>query len=224
MAAALKLIVFDVDGTLVDSQHVIVSTAQAAFERFGLPRPTDDAVRRIVGLSLVEGMARLAPTLDAAQVEDLAHAYRETFQAARAKPDLPETLFPGVVAMLEAVAAAGFDLGIATGKSRRGLLSVLERHGLARFFSTLQTADVPPGKPHPAMLLRALDECGVAPAEAAMIGDTTFDIAMACAAGALPIGVAWGYHPVEELTAAGAAHMVESCDAIAPLLVGLARR
>jgi phosphoglycolate phosphatase len=224
MAWPLKLIVFDVDGTLVDSQHVIISTAQAAFERFGLPRPDDDAVRRIIGLPLAEGLARLAPMLDEAQVEDLARAYRETFQAARAMPELPETLFPGVVAMLEAVAAAGFALGIATGKSRRGLLSVLERHGLARFFCTLQTGDVPPGKPHPAMLLRALDECGVTPAEAAMIGDTTFDIAMACAAGTLPIGVAWGNHPAGELTAAGAAYVVETSEAIAPLLAGLTRR
>jgi phosphoglycolate phosphatase len=219
----VKLIVFDVDGTLVDSQHVIVSTVRSAFEHFGLPQPTDDAIRRIVGLRLVEGLARLAPTLAADEVVALADAYRATFQARRATPDPTETLFPGVRAMLEALRDAGFQLGVATGKSRRGLLALLESHALAEFFVTLQTGDVPPGKPHPAMLLRALDEAGVAPAEAAMIGDTTFDIAMARAAGTLPVGVAWGNHPPEELTAAGAVHLVASCAEIAPLFARLVR-
>jgi len=217
----MKLIVFDLDGTLVDSQHVIVSTVRAAFEHFGLPQPAADAIRRIVGLRLVEGLARLAPALAPDEVVALAEAYRTTFQARRVASDLTETLFPGVLAMLEALRDAGFRLGIATGKSRRGLLSVLERHALADFFVTLQTADLPPGKPHPAMLLRALDEAGVAPAEAAMIGDTTFDIAMARAAGALPIGVAWGYHPPHELTAAGAVHLVSSSAELPPLMASL---
>jgi phosphoglycolate phosphatase len=220
----MKLIVFDVDGTLVDSQHVIVATVQTAFAYFGLPAPTDDAIRRIVGLPLVDGLARLAPTLDPAGIDALARAYRDGFQAARVAPDLPETLFPGVRTMLEALAAAGFQLGVATGKSRRGLLAVLEHHQLMPFFLTLQTGDVPPGKPHPAMLLRAIDEAGVAPEEAAMIGDTTFDIAMARAAGALAIGVAWGYHPPDELIAAGAAHLVAGSAEIAPLFAALAPR
>jgi phosphoglycolate phosphatase len=219
----MKLIVFDVDGTLVDSQHVIISTVQAAFAYFGLPAPLDDAIRRIVGLPLADGLARLAPRLDPAGIEALVRAYREGFQAVRTAPDLPETLFPGVPAMLEALAAAGFQLGVATGKSRRGLLAVLEHHGLMRFFMTLQTGDVPPGKPHPAMLLRAIEAAGVAPAETAMIGDTSFDIAMARAAGALPIGVAWGYHPADELVAAGAAHLVASSADIPPLFASLAR-
>jgi phosphoglycolate phosphatase len=220
----MKLIVFDVDGTLVDSQHVIVASVQAGFANFGLPVPTGDAIRRIVGLRLTDGLARLAPDLDPPAIEALARAYRDGFQARRAAPDLPETLFPGVRAMLEALAEAGFQLGVATGKSRRGLLAVLEHHGLLPFFITLQTGDVPPGKPHPAMLLRAIDEAGVTPAETAMIGDTTFDIAMACAAGALPIGVAWGYHPADELAAAGAAHLVASSTEIAPLFAALAPR
>jgi len=217
----MKLIVFDVDGTLVDSQHVIVASVQAGFANLGLPAPTGDAIRRIVGLPLADGLARLAPELDPPAIAALVLAYREGFQARRAAPDLPETLFPGVRAMLEALAAAGFQLGVATGKSRRGLLAVLEHHALLPFFVTLQTGDLPPGKPHPAMLLRAIEEAGVAPAETAMIGDTSFDIAMARAAGTLPIGVAWGYHPPDELVAAGAAHLVSSCAEIAPLVAAL---
>jgi phosphoglycolate phosphatase len=220
----MKLIVFDVDGTLVDSQHVIVASVQAGFANFGRPVPPADAIRRIVGLPLTEGLARLAPDLDPPGIEALARAYRDGFQARRSAPDLPETLFPGVRAMLEALAEAGFQLGVATGKSRRGLLSVLEHHRLMPFFITLQTGDVPPGKPHPAMLLRAIDEAGVAPEDAAMIGDTTFDIAMARAAGALAVGVAWGYHPPDELVAAGAAHLVASSAEIAPLFAALALR
>ncbi len=123
--------------------------------------------------------------------------------------------------MLEALAGAGYQLGIATGKSRRGLMAVLEHHALLPFFMTLQTGDEPPGKPHPAMLLRAIAAAEVAPAATAMIGDTSFDMAMAVAAGALPIGVAWGYHPAPELTAAGAVHLVASNLEIPPLFASL---
>jgi phosphoglycolate phosphatase len=152
----------------------------------------------------------------------LALAYREAFHALRGAGDIDETLFPGVRAMLEDLAATGVALGIATGKSRRGLMAVLEHHGLLPYFMTLQTGDEPPGKPHPAMLLRAIAEAGVAPAATVMIGDTSFDMAMAVAAGALPIGVAWGYHASHELTAAGAVHLVSRCSDIVPLIAALA--
>ncbi|MBI3516000.1 MAG: HAD-IA family hydrolase [Proteobacteria bacterium] len=217
----MKLIVFDFDGTLVDSQHVIIASVRAAFARWELPAPTDDAIRGIVGLRLVEGLARLAPGLETARHEALAQAYREGFSVAQADAAGREVLFPGVPDMLAELAGAGFTLGIATGKSRRGLLAGLERHALGSLFMTLQTGDVPPGKPHPAMLLRAIEAAGVAPHETVMIGDTTFDIAMACAAGALPIGVAWGYHAVDDLRAAGAAHVVASVAEVVPLLARL---
>lgn len=216
-ARAMRLIVFDVDGTLVDSQHIIIATMTAAFAAYDLPAPPHETVRRIVGLPLVEGVARLAPQLENLQHEAIAEAYRDGFQAARLRATPPECLFPGVRPMLEALASAGFTLGIATGKSRRGLDGTLERHGLTAFFETLQTGDQLPGKPHPAMLLRAIEAVGVAPTETAMIGDTSFDMAMACAAGALPIGVAWGYHPPVELEQAGAVHLVSACAEIAAL-------
>lgn len=218
---AIKLIVFDLDGTLVDSQHVIVATMQAAFTVYGLAAPTPEAVRRIVGLPLVEGVARLAPQLDPLQHDALAQAYRDGYQPALARIGATDDLFPGVRTMLEALHGAGFLLGIATGKSQRGLRASLERHGLTGLFTTLQTGDAPPGKPHPAMLLRAIDEAVVTPAETAMIGDTTFDITMAVAAGALPIGVAWGYHPPQELGAAGAVHLVTSSAQVLPLFASL---
>jgi phosphoglycolate phosphatase len=218
----VKLIVFDFDGTLVDSQHVIIASVRAAFAHWNLPAPADEAIRRIVGLRLVEGLARLAPGLEPARHEALALAYRDQFRLAQADAAAREALFPGVPAMLAALADAGFVLGIATGKSQRGLRAALERYGLASLFTTLQTGDVPPGKPHPAMLLRAIDDVGVAPEATVMIGDTTFDIEMARSAGALPIGVAWGYHAPDELTAAGAAHIVAHTGAIAPLIARLA--
>jgi phosphoglycolate phosphatase len=221
MTIPVKLIVFDLDGTLVDSQHVIVATMQAAFTAHGLAPPPDDAIRRIVGLPLVEGVARLAPALDPPQHAALAEAYRDGYQPALARIGATDDLFPGVPAMLAALRAAGFLLGIATGKSQRGLRATLERHGLIDLFMTLQSGDVPPGKPHPAMLLRAIDDAVVTPAETAMIGDTTFDITMAVAAGALPVGVAWGYHPPQELSAAGAVHLVTSSAQVPPLFATL---
>jgi phosphoglycolate phosphatase len=218
----MKLIVFDLDGTLVDSQQIIVASMRAAVAQHDLPPPDDAAIRRIVGLRLVDGVARLAPALDPVRHATLALSYREAFHALRTAGEINETLFPDVRAMLEDLARAGFTLGIATGKSRRGLMAVLEHHALLPYFVTLQTGDEPPGKPHPAMLLRAIAAAGVAPAATAMIGDTSFDMAMAVAAGALPIGVAWGYHATHELTEAGAVHLVSRCPDIVPLIAALA--
>jgi phosphoglycolate phosphatase len=200
----LRLAIFDVDGTLVDSQATIVACMQQAFAAEGLPPPAPEAVRRIVGLTLPIATAELLGEPDPVLAERLAEHYKAAFFAMRARPDFEEPLFPGARAVLDALLAEGWLLGIATGKAMRGLRAVLERHGLERHFASLQTADRHPSKPHPAMIEAALAETGVDRAATSMIGDTSFDMAMAVAAGVRPIGVAWGNHPAEELVAAGA--------------------
>ncbi len=202
-----RLIMFDCDGTLVDSQYVIIDSMEAAFQARGLPPPTPEAVRRIVGLSLPEAIGRLYPAGDTAAIESLVAAYRQCFLDVRAKSNLHEPLFADVVETLTLLEETGYVLGIATGKSRRGLLATLETHGLAKHFATLQTADDGPGKPHPGMLQRAMAETGVEKDETVLIGDTVFDMEMALNAGTGAFGVSWGYHDVAELHAAGA-HLV----------------
>jgi phosphoglycolate phosphatase len=207
---SLRLVVFDWDGTLTDSQHTIVEAMTAAFAAHGLPAPAAEAIRRVVGLPLAEATFRLG----AAEAEAVADAYRAAHAEIRQRPGWTEPLFPGVPEILDLFAARRIKLGIATGKSRRGLAASLAAHGLRERFATLQTSDDGPGKPHPHMLHAAMAEAGARPAETAMVGDTTFDVEMAKAAGALAIGAAWGYHGVDELRAAGA-------DAIATSLADL---
>jgi phosphoglycolate phosphatase len=204
----LRLAVFDLDGTLVDSQHVIVGCMTEAFTGEGLPVPAADAIRRIIGLPLEECVARLAPEETAARCARLVEAYKAAFFACRQRPDHDEPLFLGALEALAALEAEGWLLGIATGKAMRGLKAVLERHDLGRRFVTLQTADMNPGKPHPAMLEKAMAETGVPRGATVMIGDTTFDMLMARSARVHAIGVEWGNHPPDELREAGAHALV----------------
>jgi phosphoglycolate phosphatase len=205
----VKLVIFDCDGTLVDSQHVIVAAMTEAFVSEGLVTPHRDDVVSVVGLSLDIAVARLLPPgTDLERVDRVTAAYKAAFSERRRRPDHAEPLYDGVRATLEKLAARNdVLLGIATGKSRRGLDAVLEREGLSRLFATLQTADTHPSKPHPAMVLAAMDATSVGPLDTVMIGDTTFDIEMGLSAGASAVGVCWGYHPAEALHAAGAPHV-----------------
>jgi phosphoglycolate phosphatase len=216
--SGLKFAVFDCDGTLVDSQHHIVAAAQAAFARHDLPPPAAELVRTGIGLPLRQALARLAPEGDDALHDGLTEAYKAVFFEMRHRPDHWEPLYPGVVETLDLLSAEGWLLGIATGKAKRGLLAVLEMHGLRDRFVVLRTADDGPGKPHPFMLTSAMAEIGAEPAGTVMIGDTSFDIEMARAAGTLAVGVSWGYHPVEMLQAAGAHHLVHDYPALADML------
>ncbi len=204
----MKLVVFDVDGTLVDSQDLIVAAQRAAFLAHGIEPPTRERSLSIVGLSLVQAMRVLVPDGPA---ESLAEGYKTAFQRLRADPAYREPLFPGAAELLAEL--SGRDevvLGIATGKSRRGVAHLLARHGWERVFATIQTADDHPSKPHPAMLEQALAETGAAPRDSVMIGDSTFDVAMARAAGIGAVGVSWGYHRPEALRETGAEAIVGS--------------
>jgi len=206
------LVLFDCDGTLVDSQFSIIAAMNAAFARVGKPAPDPEAIRRVVGLPLVEAIARLAPRETAIATNQMAEYYKEAFASQRQNAGVEEPLFPGIDDVIQRLHKAGAVLGVATGKSHRGLVMTLEHHHLLPLFSTLQTADSGPGKPNPAMAYRALSETGVEPTDCVMIGDTVFDIQMAKAAGIGSIGVSWGYHPSEDLLDAGADHLVRDAD------------
>lgn len=198
-----RLVVFDVDGTLIDSEATIVAAMSQAFAAVGAAPPPRADVLSIVGLSLPLAVGRLAPGAGAAEVAEIVAAYREAFHAVIAAGMPP--LYPGALAVLEALAAQeGVLLGIATGKSRRGLLPMLDGHGIGGMFVTVQVSDDHPSKPHPAMLQAALAAAGVGPRDAVMIGDTSFDMEMARAAGVPALGVTWGFHPAGALAAADA--------------------
>lgn len=220
----LRLAVFDLDGTLVDSQHVIVGCMSEAFTGEGLPAPTIEAVRRIIGLPLEECVARLAPQETPLRCARLVEAYKAAFFACRQRPDHDEPLFLGALEALAALEADGWLLGIATGKAMRGLRAVLERHDLDRRFVTLQTADLNPGKPHPAMLEKAMAEAGVARGDTVMIGDTSYDMKMARSAGVHALGVGWGNHPPDELKEAGAHALVDAFAELPDAVFRFARR
>ena len=205
-----RLAIFDCDGTLVDGQAAVCEAMEAAFLVAGLPAPDRQQVRRIVGLSLPQAIQLLAPDQPEAQRGRIDAAYRQAFRAARESGALAEPLYAGIAELIAALADAGWTLAVATGKSRRGLDHCLAQHGLTARFASLQTADDHPSKPHPAMIAAALTETGVDRADAVMIGDTVFDIGMAAAAGVRAIGVAWGYHTVQELHGAGAAAVAAS--------------
>ncbi|MBV9078536.1 MAG: HAD-IA family hydrolase [Methylobacteriaceae bacterium] len=218
----MRLVVLDVDGTLVDSQALIVAAQREAFARCGLPAPTRERSLSIVGLSLREAFTALVGP--DGPVEALAEAYREAFGRLRADQSLEEPLFPGAAALVARLSRRpDVLLGIATGKSRRGVAHLLAREGWEPLFATIQTADDAPSKPDPTMLRQAMRETGCAPGETAMVGDTSFDMAMARGAGIRAIGVAWGYHPRAALLEAGADLVIDRFEAL-DVAAGLASR
>ena len=221
MAADLKLVIFDCDGTLVDSQHMIHSAMRMAFEGQGMLAPDIAAVRRVVGLSLFDAVERILPEgSEAALINQLVDGYKGAFQGLRvAGQDRHEPLYDGIADLVNELSSSGYLLGVATGKSLRGLHKTLEMHGLRDKFITLQTADYHPSKPHPSMVYKAMDDAGVGKAQAVMIGDTTFDMEMAKNANVTSIGVNWGYHDDHELLAYGAHGVATSTANLRQLIV-----
>ena len=199
-----RLAIFDCDGTLVDSQATICSAMEESFAAAGLSPPSREQTRRIVGLSLVEAMQAILPDADHVLHRSLAEGYKTAFQNMRGRGQVEEPLYAGIPELLDSLEADGWLLGVATGKSDRGLGLCLACHGLDRRFVTLQTADRHPSKPHPSMIHAALADAGAEAHLSMMIGDTSYDMRMAKAAGVIAIGVAWGYHAPDELIAAGA--------------------
>lgn len=196
----LRLVIFDVDGTLVDSQAEILAAMALAFQSEGMTLPDRGAVLSIVGLSLAEAFSALCPAAEAPQRARMVEAYKDAFMSLRTQNQEMGPLFPGALAALNVLRAQDHTLlAVATGKSRRGLDKVLERHGLTGVFHSEQVADHHPSKPNPSMILTALNETGVRPQRTVMLGDTTFDMDMARAAGVKKIGVTWGYHPADSL-------------------------
>lgn len=216
-----RLAVFDCDGTLVDSQATICRAMAQGFAACGLPAPGDAATRAIIGLSLVEAMAALHPNGTAERHDALTEAYKKAFFNLRAAGLAEEPLYEGIAEAIHDLDERGWLLGVATGKSDRGLKHILEHHGLHPKFVTLQTADRHPSKPHPSMLELAMTEAGAGPATTAMIGDTSYDMMMAKAAGCAAIGVAWGYHNSSELIESGADVVAESPGALVAILEAL---
>lgn len=214
----VSLILFDCDGTLVDSQFVIIETMNRTFRAKNLAPPTPAEVRSIVGLSLEVAMGVLAPDLEASDHHHLADLYKEHFATLRLAEDFSEPLFEGAKETLDELKTGGTLLGVATGKSLRGLHMVLEHHGIRDRFVTLQTADFHPSKPHPSMVETALKETGASADTTLMVGDTTFDMEMAVAAGARPIGVSWGYHPASALSEAGAEIVLDRFEQVLDVL------
>ncbi|SNR53968.1 HAD-IA family hydrolase [Puniceibacterium sediminis] len=197
MGSDLRLVVFDVDGTLVDSQADILAAMTAAFGTVALPTPTREDILGIVGLSLPEAMSVLVPGIATPLRRDLVAGYKAAYMDLRAENgvEVSSPLYPHVRKVLEEMhAVPELLLGVATGKSRKGLDKLLDGHDLRHLFVTQQVADNHPSKPHPAMLRSALSETGIDAHRAVMVGDTSYDMEMARAAGMLAIGVGWGYH------------------------------
>jgi phosphoglycolate phosphatase len=172
-----------------------------------------------VGLSLLETMQKLLPQADVSLQAHMAEDYKQAFHRLRAAGALVhEPLYPGIRALIEDLHRADVTLGVATGKSDRGLALCLAHHELADYFTTLQTADRHPSKPHPSMIHKCLADSGKSTEQCWMIGDTSYDMHMAVNAGVKAVGVDWGYHDPADLRSAGASHVVADTVALQDIL------
>jgi phosphoglycolate phosphatase len=215
----MRLVIFDCDGTLVDGQHMIVAAMHEAYRFHSLNVPAREELLSIVGLSLPEAFLALGRNAADYPIAGLVDRYKQAFFELRQKETYVEPLFPGAREVIDGLARrSDVILGIATGKSRRGVDAVLGQHELLDRFAIIKTSDDAPSKPHPAMVLDAINEVGVTAADTVVVGDTSYDMVMAQAAGASGIGVAWGYHPPHALNDAGAYAVIEQFSDLLPVL------
>lgn len=215
MAEPYRLVVFDWDGTLLDSAAAIVHAIQAASRDLGLAEPSDEQARHVIGLGLSEALAHAVPSLAPADYPKMVERYRHHYLLS----DHELTLFAGTEAMIYRLAERGVRLGIATGKSRNGLNRALAHTGLAGHFAVTRCADECPSKPHPQMLLEIIEELDVDPAHTLMVGDTTHDLQMAANAGVDALAVSFGAHPRSALLACGPVSCIDEPQELARWLM-----
>ncbi len=193
---AIELIVFDWDGTLMDSEARIVASMQAAFAEADFEPPPPAAIRDVIGLGLEEAILRLPGINADTALPEIIARYRHHYLVANATPT---PLFEGAQALVEALHQRDQWLAVATGKSRRGLDQALDQTGLRPLFHATRCAEETASKPHPGMLIELMDELGVRPANTLMIGDTDYDLLMAQNAGVRALAVGYGTQPTERL-------------------------
>lgn len=221
MSAEPYLVVFDCDGTLLDGQHLVIAAMRAAFREHGLAEPDDRVTRRVIGLSLKIAVSEVLGDERLGYADRVTESFKQAFHEIRAVNEVGEPFYDGARELIAALKARDdVLLGIATGKSRRGVDIMLEREGWERDFITIQTADNAPSKPDPGMILNALSESGALAGRTVMVGDTTFDMEMARAADVLAYGVAWGYHDIKALADAGAHMILDDYAALSTALSG----
>lgn len=191
-----RVLIFDWDGTLADSEQRIVAAARAAIDAMGLPARSHEQIRTIIGLAMSEACQALFPGMPKTREARFIACYREYYLR---NVGTPIPLFPGAEATLRELAARRYRLAVATGKGRRGLDRDMAVHGLERLFSTTRSADEAPSKPHPQMLLDIMEELDADVAHTLMIGDTAYDLEMARNAGVASVAVASGVHDRERL-------------------------
>ena len=202
-----QLLIFDWDGTLIDSTGRIISSFQGGARELGLRIPPDEEVRNIIGLGLKEAIEQVMPELNSTQVDALAQAYSRHYLEV---DETPTALFHAVAEGLEYLRARGFRLAVATGKSRRGLDRVMQETGLGHLFEVTRCADETRSKPHPRMLEEILAHTKVSVDSALMIGDTDYDLNMATNAGMDALAVTYGAHELSRLEQAQPTHRVDS--------------
>jgi phosphoglycolate phosphatase len=207
----MRLVVFDLDGTLINSEALIIETVRESFGSIGQTIPTDDAIRSISGITARDAMGILAPGVDEARIDVILNAYRSTYmqKAGLAR----EPLFEGALAALDRLQAQPETiLAVATGKGHAGAITLLERHDIIGRFHSIQTPAHNRGKPDPQMIETAMKKAGIGREATVMIGDTSHDMKMARNAGVKALGVSWGYHTVAELESAGAHTVIHRMD------------